>query len=143
MTIRRMLAATLVAATSALPAALVAADAPAALAKGKTRSAVGHTKQGRKVRIRVGGSSLRMLHFTAKLKCRDGSLLIDKESGFQETPLKRGSRFDDVQYGSSDTVRFRGKVTSTWVRGRLRVQDRWGKVKCDSKWVKFSAKVSG
>lgn len=143
MTIRRVLAATLVVATSALPLALVAAETPTALAKGKaqTKKAVGHTKQGRKVQMRVGGLSLKMLSFTASLKCRDGSVLIDKESGFQVTPLKKGGRFDDSQYGSTDTVRFRGRVTRKWVRGKLRVRDKWGKVKCDSKWVKFSAKV--
>lgn len=148
MTIKRVLAATLAAATFALPISLVAADAPA-LAKSKnkngalTKTAVGKTKQGRKIRIRVGGLSMKLVNFTAKLKCRDGSILVDKESGFEVTGLKKGGRFNDRQYGSTDSVLFRGKVTKKWVRGKLRVQDKWGKVKCDSKWVKFSAKVKG
>ena len=145
MTIRRVLAATLAVATFALPISLVAAESPAALAKGKqkakTKKAVGKTKQGRKIRLRVGGLSLKLLNFSAKLKCRDGSILIDKESGFEVTGLEKGGRFKDRQYGSTDTVSFRGKVTGNRVRGKLRVQDKWKKVKCDSKWVKFSAKV--
>ena len=145
MTIRRVFAAALVVATSALPAALLSAETPAALAKGKgqanKRVAVGHTAQGRTVRVRVGSQSLKVLHFSAKLKCRDGSVLVDKESGFQLTPLKHGGHFDDRQFGSTDTVRFRGHVAGNWVRGRARVSDRWGKVRCDSKWFKFSAKA--
>lgn len=145
MTIRRMFAATLVVATSALPAALLGAEAPAAAAKGKTfvkqGVAAGKTSQGRAIRIRSQGWSIKVLHFSAKLECRDGSVLVDKESGFEVTPLYGGGHFSDSQFGATDTVRLRGRAHGDRVQGRLRVTDSWGKVRCDSKWLKFSAKV--
>jgi len=140
MTIRQVLATTFVVTASLLPMALIAVEASAAQAKGK-RVAVGKTKQGRTARLAVWAKQLKVVNFAAELKCRDGSTLVDKESGFQATPLRRGGRFSDKQYGSTDTVRFRGRVGAKWVRGTLRVTDTWDKVRCDSGWVKFSAKL--
>ena len=88
-----------------------------------------------------GKDDLRIVRFNIQLSCRDGSILIDEESGFVRTPVHRNGRFSDVQVGSTDTVLIRGKAKGRAIRGRLRVKDRLGRgVRCDSRWVKFSAR---
>jgi hypothetical protein len=48
--------------------------------------------------------------------------------------------FRDTQFGRTDTVRFRGRMTRKAVRGRIRVIDKPRKgVRCQSRWVKFRA----
>jgi hypothetical protein len=123
---------------TALAAILSVACASYAVAGGG-RTMRGKTSQGNAIRLKDSGGSLRLLHFTAKLKCRDGSVLTDIESGFQPTRL-RGGRFSDRQIGSTDTVRFNGKASRGVVRGRIRVQDKLGHVPCDSHWLRFTAR---
>jgi hypothetical protein len=123
----------LVVALACLPAVAGAAGA------GKVR---GRTSQGRAVRLAVSHSKLKMLRFTAKLRCRDGSILVDDESGFRPTKVK-GGKFSDRQVGSTDAVLFKGKLASGAVRGRLRVRDRVGGTRCDSHWFSFTARIKG
>ncbi len=120
--------------------ALAAFDTmPAAASSKTTQVASGHTSQGRAVRVRVRGNSMKLLLFTAELDCRDGSELLVEESGFLWTDLRAGGSFSDFQSGKTDKVRFRGRVGARAVRGRIRVSDRLGRVKCDSRWFKFTA----
>jgi hypothetical protein len=138
----RVLAKRLPIGTALVVAVAVLSALPAAEAAPAKRMAVGHTSQGRNIRLRVqGGGTVKVLNFSAKLRCRDHSLLIDQESGFLPTPLNSGGRFSDLQFGHTDKVRFKGRVSADFVRGRMRVSDRWGHVACDSHWFKFSARL--
>lgn len=119
-----------------LTVAVAGAQIASGAGAGKMR---GRTSQGRTIKFRNQGRKLVLLHFAVRLRCRDGSVLTDLESGFQPTRLSHGGRFSDVQYGSTDTVRFRGRVAGGGARGRIRVADKLGHAKCDSRWVKFSA----
>lgn len=126
--------------------ALVAAEtAPAASAAPK-RVFKGKTAQKRTVRLVVRpNSTLKMLRFKARLKCRNGMVLIVDERGFVPTRIRRNGRFKDVQVGRTDEVFFRGRVRSRMVRGTIRVKDRLHKrgPRCASRWIKFRAKVRG
>lgn len=114
------------------------AIAPAA-AGGESRTMMrGTTGQKRPVKLVVRHGSIDMIRFVAKLRCRDGTVLTDYESGFEPTPL-RGNRFRDHQEGSTDDVWFRGKVRGKRVSGSIRVRDKLGKVRCDSRWFSFKA----
>jgi hypothetical protein len=98
----------------------------------------GRTSQRYQIKLAGDGDALRLLRFTVKLSCQDGSVLIDEESGFQRTSIRRGGKFSDRQEGSTDAVFFRGRLRGRAIHGALRVTDRWGHVKCDSHWVKFT-----
>lgn len=118
---------------------LVGAEASAAAAA----TYKGRTAQGRAIRIASKGTKIKVLRFKAELRCRNGTLLVDDESGFLWTPL-RGNRFKDRQFGSTDTVWFRGRRTRKAITGRLRVTDKLGNgTRCNSRWVKFTAKRRG
>ena len=99
---------------------------------------VGKTKQHRKIRLTASATQVRMQSFAIELHCRDGSALVDQESGFEPSRL-RGGKFNDTQYGSTDTVTFKGKVRGSKITGTLKVKDRVGKVRCTSPTVKFTA----
>lgn len=104
----------------------------------------GKTGQSHPIKIAVGTRSLKVLHFKAGLRCRDGSTLVDEESGFLPTPIRANGRFRDAQVGSTDEVLIRGRRKGRVVRGRVRVRDRLGNgVRCSSKWIKFSARRGG
>lgn len=121
------------------PAPTAAAAAPPAQAgnyKGKTR-------QGRVIAFRLTPAGLDLRHFSIRLRCRDGSVLIDQESGFEPASLRGNGSFREVQYGSTDKVWFRGRTTHRRVRGRIRVKDHWGKIRCNSGWVRFTARRRG
>ncbi len=100
----------------------------------------GRTKQGRTIRLARKGHAVQVKNFSIKLRCHDGSILIDTESGFLPTPLKKGGRLNDHQVGSTDDVWLQGRVHGRVVRGKIRVHDRVGKVRCDSRWVPFHAR---
>lgn len=109
-----------------------------ALAEPHSRAYVGKTKQHRAIRLQASSNQLRLKSFTIELRCRDGSTLIDQESGFEPAPL-RGGHFRDTQYGSTDTVVYSGRVQAAKVTGTVRVRDKVGKVRCESPAVKFTA----
>jgi hypothetical protein len=127
-------------ATAALTLTLALGAFSATALAGGGRVAAGRTAQGKPVRVSVAGHRLKMLRFTASLRCRDGSVLTVRESGFLATPM-HGRKFSDRQLGPTDTVRFKGRVSSGAVRGRLRIADRVGNVRCSSHWITFRAKM--
>jgi hypothetical protein len=103
----------------------------------------GKTAQGYPLRLAMQGEqSLTLLRFKADLNCRDGSVLQLEESGFLPTRIRGNGSFRDTQFGKTDTVRFRGKVTAAAVRGQVRLEDRFGskRIRCSSKWIKFNVK---
>ena len=99
----------------------------------------GKTKQGRKIRLQLKQNHVQIKHFTIEARCRDGSYLIIEESGFEPSPLRQ-DRVRDYQYGNTDKVWLRGQFKGRQLRGKVRVTDRVGKVKCNTGWVKFHAK---
>lgn len=102
----------------------------------------GKTKQRHKMKVSVSGDKLKILHFKANLKCRNGSTLIVDERGFQPTKIRGNGRFKDVQVGSTDEVFIKGKRKGKVVRGKIRVKDRLhkGGARCHSRWIKFTAR---
>lgn len=120
-----------------------AATADAAQPQKRGKLALGKTSQGRGIAMRVQPRRLQMMDFNASLRCRDGSELIVEEGGFLPIATKRNGSFRDVQFGRTDRVWLRGRVTKKAVRGHLRVTDRWGAVKCNSSWFRFEARIRG
>jgi hypothetical protein len=103
----------------------------------------GRTGQGRAIRLHLKQDTVRIKAFTIEARCRDGSELIIEEGGFLPTPIARGGRIHDYQYGKTDKVWIRGHLKGRQVRGTIRVTDRWGKVRCNSGWVRFHAARRG
>lgn len=104
----------------------------------------GKTAQKRTIKVSGNAGSVKLLRVKVELKCRNGTILVDDESGFLRTPLRKGGKFKDRQYGSTDTVWFRGQRKGKRISGKLRVTDKLGSgVRCNSGWVKFSARVGG
>lgn len=107
----------------------------------RTVTLSGRTAPHRKVALKVGGRQVLLRSFSIESRCRDGSTLIDAESGFEPSALRAG-RFEDVQSGSTDTVHFAGKVKGAEATGTLEVTDKVGKVDCSSPKVRFTAQGS-
>jgi hypothetical protein len=97
----------------------------------------GKTSQHRKLRVKVWGSRIKLVGFAIKLHCRGGYTLIDMESGFEPSVL-HGGKFNETQYGHTDTVKFRGRVKGRHLTGTVKVKDRLGKYRCASPTVKFN-----
>lgn len=101
----------------------------------------GKTAQKRPVKIALRGGKVDIIHFKARLKCRNGDILILDERGFLPTPVKGNGKFRDKQFGKTDTVLLRGRLRGRVVRGKLRVFDKLrGGLRCKSNWIKFKAK---
>lgn len=132
----RRIAACLILTCSAM--AVSAAFALAA-SNGETKY-VGKTKQHRNIRLAASSKQVRLQNFSIELHCRDGSVLVDQESGFEPTAI-RGGKFSDKQFGSTDTVVYKGRVQHGKVTGTVKVNDRLGKVRCSSPAVKFTARA--
>ncbi len=104
----------------------------------------GRTVQRYRIVLRAHRRTVEIRRFTIKLSCRDGSTLVDEESGFQRTRLRRGGRFHDDQVGSTDEVWIDGRLGGRGARGKVRVSDRLGSgVRCNSHWVRFTAGAHG
>ena len=104
--------------------------------------AKGRTGQGYRIKLATqGAGSFRILGFKADLECRDGTQLQLDESGFLPTDVRRNGTFHEMQYGPTDRVYIRGRVTKAgMVKGRVRLTDRWGKGNpCKSRWIRFHA----
>jgi hypothetical protein len=125
--------------------AFVAAQAVPFAGAAPKRVFKGKTAQKHSVRLTVSGRKLKLRHFKAQLNCRDGSMLVVDESGFQRTRIRNKGKFHDVQVGSTDEVLFKGRVTSRVVRGKIRVKDRLrkGGPRCTSRWINFRARRGG
>ena len=138
-TMKNVIAAALACAATAL--ALALAPGSALAGKGGKNVHKGRTAQGRTIRVAVYKRSIELKHFTIKLRCRKGGTLIDVESGFLPSKLRKRNRIHDHQVGSTDDVYIRGRLYRHQLKGAIRVRDRWGKKnKCDSKWVRFHTK---
>ncbi|HEY1286058.1 MAG TPA: hypothetical protein VGF04_08220 [Solirubrobacterales bacterium] len=125
-------------AVSFMAAGLVTSDG-AAMADSPSRNVLrGHTSQGFKIRLLLKKRTVDVLRFKARLSCRDGSVLLVDESGFLKTPVKHSGSFRDTQFGSTDKVYLRGRVTGRSITGKVRVTDRTrGGSRCHSRWLKF------
>ncbi len=120
--------------------AMLAVTSGAGAAKQATKVATGHTRQGRTIRVAVQPNKVQVKNFAIKLSCSGGYVLVDQESGFLPTSVNSSGRFNDVQYGSTDEVKFSGRLTNKAVTGKIRVHDKLGKHKCSSPWVQFNAR---
>lgn len=102
----------------------------------------GRTGQRYRIVLQEREDAVEIRRFTIRLLCRDGSTLVDEESGFQKTPMRRGGRFHDDQVGSTDEVWIDGRLEGRHAHGRVRVTDRLGsRIRCDSHWVRFVARA--
>ncbi len=110
-----------------------------ASARGQRTQLRGHTSQGHQIKLAVRSRSVVIKHLKARLHCRGGAVLIDDESGFLPTPVRHG-RISDKQFGSTDEVTIRGRLSGRRLHGKVRVRDRLGRARCDSGWVRFAAK---
>ncbi len=97
----------------------------------------GRTAQGRQIRMAFHRGSVEIKHFSIRLRCQGGSVLIDTESGFLPSRLLRNNRVHDHQVGSTDDVYIRGRLGNHRLHGAIRVRDKVGKHRCDSHWVRF------
>ena len=120
---------------SALALSLVIADVAAARAE----VVKGRTAQGYRIKAMMkGDNSVRLLDFKADLQCRDGTVLQLAEGGFLPSDVRRDGSIREVQYGNTDTIFIRGRVSKGAFSGRLRLTDRYGKNNpCRSHWIKF------
>jgi hypothetical protein len=104
----------------------------------------GKTSQGKQIQIAASANQIAPIRFKVRMLCRDGSLLFGDASDFKATPLSASGAFADTQYGTTDTVIWKGRVKGNRVRGTLRVKDRLKSgVRCDSGPLRFSAKQRG
>lgn len=125
---------------SALALGLVAADAAALADSAEARMLKGKTAQGHRIKIAAKGRTFRIHGFEIDLRCRDGSALLLDEGGFLWTKTKPNGSFRDSQFGKTDSVYFRGRVSERGIRGQLRVTDKEKRgPMCASRWVAFNA----
>ena len=101
----------------------------------------GKTAQKFRIQLSVEPGSVTLVRVKVRLRCLDGGVLYDDLSDFQFSPLRSRGRFADLQYGTTDVVRWRGRVRKGSVRGKLRVRDRGESgATCDSGFVGFATK---
>ena len=121
-----------------------AANAGALADPASARMFKGKTAQGHRIMLVVRQRAFRIHSFRVDLRCRDGSPLLLEESGFLWTKVGTNGRFRDAQFGRTDSVYFRGRLTERRLRGRLRVTDKLrGGVRCRSRWIPFNATPPG
>lgn len=124
----------------ALALGLLTTDAAALVGSAEARMYKGKTAQGRPIKILVKERAFRIHAFDIELKCRDGSWLLLEEGGFLWTKPKANGSFRDAQFGNTDSIYFRGRVSKRQVRGRLRVTDKEKRgPMCSSRWIPFHA----
>ncbi len=121
-------------------AGAVFAGAAEAGKKGNGNVKKGHTAQRRNIQIAVYDRSVELKHFSIELRCKGGYELIDLESGFKPSRLRKNNRIHDHQVGSTDDVYIRGRLGNHHVYGAIRVRDKLGSHRCDSHWVRFNAR---
>lgn len=124
----------------AIACGLIASNAVALADPASARMYKGKTAQGYPIKVVVKGQAFRIHMFDIELKCRDGSLLLLEEGGFLWTKTKRNGGFRDAQFGKTDSVYFRGRVSERRMRGRIRVTDKEKRgPRCASRWIAFNA----
>lgn len=123
----------------ALALGLVATDAAALAGSAGARMYKGKTAQGYRIKIVAKEGTFRIHVFDVELKCRDGSWLLLEEGGFLWTKVKPNGSFRDSQFGKTDSVYFRGRMSERRIRGRLRVTDKEKRgPMCASRWIAFN-----
>jgi hypothetical protein len=119
---------------------LIASEAVAFADPASARMLKGRTAQGYPIKIAVKDGAFRIHGFKADLKCRDGSRLQLDEGGFLWTKTKRNGSFRDAQFGKTDSVYFRGRLSGRRIQGRLRLTDKEKRSpRCASRWIRFDA----
>jgi hypothetical protein len=119
---------------------LIASEAGALTDSASARVFKGKTAQGYRMKVVGKERTFRIHTFEVDLKCRDGSALQLEEGGFLWTKVKANGSFRDAQFGKTDSVYFRGRMTNKGIRGRLRVTDKEKRgPMCASRWVTFNA----
>lgn len=118
---------------------LVAGNAAASADRAEAELFKGKTGQGYRIKVLVREQAFKIHVFDVDLRCRDGSELALIEGGFLWTKVGKRGRFKDAQFGRTDSVYFRGRLSERRIRGRLRVTDRLGKIPCASRWIAFNA----
>jgi hypothetical protein len=123
-------------AIGAVACGLIAADTGTARAE----LFKGRTAQGYRIKVVAREQAFRIHVFDIDLRCRDGSELALIEGGFLWTKTGKGGGFKDSQFGRTDSVYFRGRLTEKRIRGRVRVTDKLGNgTRCSSRWIGFNA----
>lgn len=125
---------------AAIAFGLIASEAAALADSASARMYKGKTAQGYRMKV-VGKQRMFRIHtFEVDLKCRDGSALQLEEGGFLWTKVKPNGSFRDSQFGKTDSVYFRGRMTEKGIRGQLRVTDKEKRgPMCASRWIAFNA----
>jgi hypothetical protein len=124
--------------------ALCLAASPSLGAASANGTYAGKTAQGFKLQARVAGKQIFLVRVKVKLRCHDGGLLYDDLSDFEATPLASTGAFTDVQFGSSDEVKWKGQLKGDRVHGTVQVSDKVaGGVRCDSGAVGFTVNRAG
>ena len=119
---------------------LIATDVVALTGSASARMYKGSTAQGYPIKFTVKEKRFKILRFEADLKCGDGTVLTLIESGFLWTQAGRNGSFRDAQFGKTDEVFFRGRLSEKRIRGRMRLTDRLRPgVKCRSRWISYNA----
>jgi len=125
---------------SALALGLLASDAAALAGSAEARMFKGKTAQGYRIKVVARERTFRIHSFEVELKCRDGSRLLLEEGGFLWTKTTPNGSFRDSQFGKTDSVYFRGRVSEQRIRGRVRVTDKEKRrPMCASRWIAFNA----
>ena len=120
---------------------LLAANGVALADPAAARMFIGKTGQGHPIKVAAAKNKFKLLRFEADLRCRDGSILTLIEGGFLWTRTGEGGSFRDAQFGKTDSVYFRGRMTKRRIRGRVRLTDRQrGGGVCKSRWISFNAR---
>lgn len=127
--------------SGAIACSLIASEAAALTDSASARMYKGKTAQGYRMKVLVKNRTFRIQKFEVQLKCRDGSRLLLEEGGFLWTKVKPNGSFRDAQFGKTDSVYFRGRMTGQRIRGRLRVTDKEKRrPKCASRWIAFTVR---
>lgn len=126
--------------SGAVMCGLLATDAAAQADTAAARMLKGRTAQGYPIKVVAKERKLKLVRFEADLKCGDGSTLTLIEGGFLWTATGKSGSFRDSQFGDTDSVYFRGRMTEKGIRGRVRLTDKErGEPRCKSRWISFNA----
>jgi hypothetical protein len=118
---------------------LLATNAAAAADQASARVYQGKTAQGYRIKLNGKDDQVKLLKFEADLHCTNRTRLTLIESGFLWTSVGGSGSFRDAQFGNTDGVFFRGRMTEKRIRGRVRLEDKTRGVRCRSKWIRFNA----
>jgi hypothetical protein len=126
--------------TGVIACGLLSANSAAMAETADARMFKGKTAQGYRIKLQVENGKFKIRTFNIELRCRDKTWLILEEGGFLWTKTKSNGAFHDAQFGDTDSIYFRGRVTKRRIRGQIRATDKGkGEPFCATHWVKFNA----